>query len=342
MSKEGGVAEWSLTHSSCLEYSKLALIDFAHRSSTQKRTTLKIPWGEVQPVESTKYLGVILNQQLNWKAQHAYTIEKGTKWVAQIQRIAKPTWGITPKYMRKLYIGVVLPRILYVVDLWCTPSCNKHAGSKSKGPIKVMKQITTIQRGGALAMTGALQTLPTDYLDACTYLLPTTSIISKWCLRAMTHMAMLLPEHLLYKTIMHKGTQNIKQHCAPINNLLASTDMDMKRFEKIPTTTCNLEKTRKLPFGISIPKDRDSSKEEAENMEEEVQIYLDGSAINGKVGAAVVLIRPGQPECTLHYHLGPDSEHTVYEAKLVGILLGIHLVKTEKKGNTSFAIGVDN
>lgn len=104
----------------------------------------------------------------------------------------------------------------------------------------------------------------------------------------------------------------------------------------------NPAKTGRLPFGINILEDRDSSKEEAENVEEEIQIFLDSSAMNGKVGTAVTLMRAGQPDRTLHYHLGPDSEHTVHKAELISIMLGVHLVKTEKKGNTSFAIGVDN
>jgi len=156
MSKSGRVAEWSQMHNSQLEYSKLALIDFAHRTSTQERCAITLPWGELQPVESTKYLGVVLNQQLNWKAQHAYTIEKGMKWVTQIQRIARPSWGVTPKYTRKLYIGVVLPRILYAANIWCTPSHNKHTGSKGKSPAKVMKQFTSIQRSEAIAIMGVL------------------------------------------------------------------------------------------------------------------------------------------------------------------------------------------
>jgi len=44
----------------------------------------------------------------------------------------------------------------------------------------------------------------------------------------------------------------------------------------------------------------------------------------------------------LHLHLGPESEHTVHEAELAGILLGLQLISTEKHGSTSFALGVDN
>jgi ribonuclease HI len=39
---------------------------------------------------------------------------------------------------------------------------------------------------------------------------------------------------------------------------------------------------------------------------------------------------------------GPDSEHTVHEAELVGLLLGLYLIKTEKRARTTCVIGIDN
>ncbi len=44
----------------------------------------------------------------------------------------------------------------------------------------------------------------------------------------------------------------------------------------------------------------------------------------------------------LHFHLGQSTQHTVHEAELVGILLGLHLIKTDKKGRTSYSLGIDN
>ena len=73
-----------------------------------------------------------------------------------------------------------------------------------------------------------------------------------------------------------------------------------------------------------------------------MQVYADGSAIEGKVGAAAILLREGRPTRALHFHLGPEGKHTVHEAELVGILLGLHLINTEKKGGTTFALGVGN
>ena len=76
MYREGGVAEWSKTHNSPLEFLKLTLIDFAHRSSSKERVTLQLPQRQIEPSNSTKYLGIIVDQTLRWKAQQVHAIEK--------------------------------------------------------------------------------------------------------------------------------------------------------------------------------------------------------------------------------------------------------------------------
>src|SRR6266850_844800 len=81
---------------------------------------------------------------------------------------------------------------------------------------------------------------------------------------------------------------------------------------------------------------------EAANATEEIQIFTDGSSIEGKVGAAAVVLKQGRITDIVHYHLGPDTEHTVHEAELVGILLGFHIIGNEGTGHSTFAIGVDN
>jgi hypothetical protein len=69
MTREGGASEWSRTHNSPLEYTKLVLIDFTHRSSSKARTVLHLLQRQIEPSTSTKYLGIIVNQRLRWKAQ---------------------------------------------------------------------------------------------------------------------------------------------------------------------------------------------------------------------------------------------------------------------------------
>lgn len=121
MTRTGGMIEWSKSHNSSIEYSKLALIDFAHPGVKKTRPSLELPSISIEPSASAKYLGIILDQNLKWMQQVAHVRGKGSKWAAQIRRLTRPTWGLTPNGARKLFVSIALPCILYGIDLWCTP-----------------------------------------------------------------------------------------------------------------------------------------------------------------------------------------------------------------------------
>lgn len=342
MCREGGVADWSKTHNSPLEYSKLALMDFAHRSSTKQREPLQLPQRSIEPSSTTRYLGVVIDQSLTWKAQQSHAVEKGTKWASQIRRLAKPSWGISPKHARRLYISVAIPRILYAADVWCVPSRSERSRASRYGPAKALDQITTIQRAGAIAITGGLRTSATDALNAHAHLLPAELLVSKWCHRALTRMATLPKDHPLHALLKHRRTRKTKKHRSPIHHLLRWFKLDVKAIEKIPSTFRDPTKVGKSPLKLSIAGSREESIEETMNAEEELQVFSDGSALEGQVGAAAVLMLKGEHVQTLHYHLGSQAEHTVHEAELVGILLAIHMLNAAKYRKKSSMIGVDN
>ena len=112
--------------------------------------------------------------------------------------------------------------------------------------------------------------------------------------------------------------------------------------EKTPTVVRNPSKAGELPFELSIAESREDSIKEMEEASEEIQIFTDSSAMEGKVGAAAILICKGRHTRTLRLHLSPKTEHTVHEVELVGILLGLHILSTKKKNGKPAMIGVDN
>ena len=176
------------------------------------------------------------------------------------------------------------------------------------------------QRAGALAIPGGLRTSPTDALGAHAFLLPMPLKLGNW----------------LNRKIAGNTTKPHKS----INALLATYGHNLKRFEKIPATARDPSQSGKLPFAIPIADSRENSTKDAESATEDINLNADSSAINGKVGAAAVLMRTGNPPPILHLRFGPESKHTVHEAELAGILLGMRLISTEKHGSTTFAIGV--
>ena len=105
---------------------------------------------------------------------------------------------------------------------------------------------------------------------------------------------------------------------------LCLVDLDDIKKKKSPQTYC---------YDVT-------SKEEKNR--EEIQVFSDGSAQGGKVGAAAILIRKDAPDHALHFHLGTDTKHTVHEVELVGMLLALHLIATEKRNGSPSFIAVDN
>ena len=341
MTRAGGAIDWSKDHNSRFEYSKLALMDFAHRNSKKERRPLTLLDTTLKPAANTKYLGVYLNQHLNWDTQRNYAIEKGTKWTAQIRRATAPSWGLTPKHARQLYISVAIPRILYAVDVWGV-RLKRDATSQIAGKISQSNnKLASVQRAGTLAITGGLRSSPTDALDAHAFTLPLHLETEKHLFRSAIRIATLDPKHPLHKPAKTCASRNIKRHRSTLHELIQAFDIKPALLESLRTTGGNPATSHKRPFKVDIAVNKDASVTADAEGTENIKVYSDGSAQEGKVGAAAVLIRPGKNTRKLHFHLGSIEHHTVFEAELVGLLLGLHLIKTEKS-RTSYALGADN
>ena len=91
-----------------------------------------------------------------------------------------------------------------------------------------------------------------------------------------------------------------------------------------------------------IPSSKEDSKAADAQAPEHIRVYTDGSAQSGKVGAAAIMKKDGKTIGKLHYHLGKVEKHTVFEAELVGMLLGLQLIKNSRLRNLAHAVGVDN
>ena len=124
--------------------------------------------------------------------------------------------------------------------------------------------------------------------------------------------------------------------------MFANFTHNPKLIKKKPTKPWNPAQRGSLPFTTNIPPSKEASVREEMQAQEVIKIFLDGSAIRGKVEAAAILTHVGQPHQMLHYHLGPDGEHTVHKAELIGILLAVYLIQTEANSKVSITIWADN
>ena len=216
MERDGGVFQWAAEHNCGFGIDKFQLLDLTHRREPHlgipgktcpiSRPDVQLRGHVVKSDDMAKFLGVIIDRELQWKAQGAAMVEKGKAWVAQVQRIAKVTRGVPSHLVRRLYLAVAVPKMMYAADI-CLESSRRVGGA---GSATIVAKLAAVQRKAAIAITGAMKTTATDILDAHANLLPMQLLVEKMRARAAIRMATLPKSHPLEQHIRRVATRRIK------------------------------------------------------------------------------------------------------------------------------------
>ena len=102
---------------------KTTVVFFSRRYNFHKRDlpkVKKIKMGgiEIIPSSSMTYLGVILDQKLNWCSHINTKVAKAIKWLAIIKPAINSIYGLSPARMLWIYKQILLPRITYGAIVW--------------------------------------------------------------------------------------------------------------------------------------------------------------------------------------------------------------------------------
>lgn len=109
----------------------------------------------LQRTDQVKYLGLILDQKLNWKAHVERVCQKATVAFWQCRRAIGRTWGFSPKITRWLYTAVIRPMVAYASLIWW-PRVELASVRASLGQV---------QRIACLSITSAMCTTPTAAME---------------------------------------------------------------------------------------------------------------------------------------------------------------------------------
>ena len=202
MERPGGGFEWSRTHNSPFEISKIALMNFprSYRDATPGDLILDKPnldgsvvTSSTKAVNSYKYLGVIFDPGLKWTLQQAKVTASATFWSAQIWQISKPASGMSASGVRQLYNMVAVPGFTYSTEVWYTGLTKLRDEGNTKGSVAIMNKLKSIQRKVATTITGAIRTMAGDILDAHANIQPIDLLFNKVLFRAAS--CLLAPAH---------------------------------------------------------------------------------------------------------------------------------------------------
>lgn len=110
-----------------------------------KRHRFTLEGIEIQHKTQCKCLGILVDQQLDWKVQTAAVISKGAKWVALFCRLARINTGMPPKLMKRMFNAVAIPKMAYALDIWYTPVHLLEGAKKRVGLVVALREMTKIQ-----------------------------------------------------------------------------------------------------------------------------------------------------------------------------------------------------
>lgn len=219
-------------------------MDFSmNRAHNQPPMTIR--GNVIMPTPTHKFLGVILDQELRWKAHINYAIAKGTRYILQLCHLSSTSMGLPMCLIRQLYQVVAILKMLYVADVWFSPAFKEGSDNTQRGSIGIAKRISTVQCMAAIVITGAMQTTTTDILEAHANLLPIQLLLQNTCHWAVIWLATHPDTHPLYKHICCAAKHLIKCHHMALHHLTNSFKIDSDNIKTLipachsPATSCS-------------------------------------------------------------------------------------------------------
>jgi len=217
MTRPGGAFDWSESHGSQFELSKLAVMNFSPRSHPPKPLTLLHPRTNsttiVQSVQTYRFLGVLLDPKLRWKAQTDRATRSAEAWINLVRRLTRTSTGVSAKGMRQLYLSIAVPRMTYAAEVWYTlPHKTDPSSKRRTGSVRFTQKLTSAQRRAVIATLGAMRTTADDVLNAHAYIPPPHLLFLKVLIRSATHLVTLPDCHPLHKPVQQAVKKAVKRH----------------------------------------------------------------------------------------------------------------------------------
>ncbi|KNZ71310.1 hypothetical protein J132_00048 [Termitomyces sp. J132] len=116
-------------------------------------------------------------------------------------RLTRSSTGLSPEFMRRLYIAVALPRMMYAAEVWYTPVSRMDDEERLRSLAGITKKLGSIQQIAALKIMDAMRMSLMDVVEIHVGLLPMELMMDKVCHRYVMQLASLPQAHPLHKPL---------------------------------------------------------------------------------------------------------------------------------------------
>ena len=315
---------WADENGFTFSKTKTLCLHFCQKRSYHLDPQLKIKNSLIPMAQQTKYLGMILDNKLNYKPHIEALKKKCQKAINILKIISHTNWGADRKTMIKLYRALIRSKLDY--------GCILYSSARKT----YLEKLKTVQNQALRLCLGAFQTSPIQSLHTEANELP---LHLRWEKLLLQYMLKLKsnPENPAYKKIYeteyeHYYTSKPKA-IKPLRYRLKNAITDgYEKPKNILTHTTN----KVTPWTIAEPridltlrKNKKNTNnhlyqsqflELKEKYSTHIPIYTDGSKISERVGAAA------QTNSTHKQMRLPDGA-SIYTAELQAIKMALELVQ---------------
>lgn len=284
------VEDWCNGHSLTANAAKTELVLFTRK---RKVGNCKLPSLKGTPLRlapQVKYLGVILDQKLNWRSHLEQKIGKARIGFWQCRRAVGRSWGLSPKITLWLYTAIIRPMLCYAALVWWPRTIQTTAKSK----------LRQVQRIACLSITGAMRSTPTSAMETLLSLPPLDLHVREMALRS----ALRLRDLGLWT-----NRRGIKGHTEAIEAGFKELPLLEFRSDRISPKHIFSKQ-----FTCSL------TTHDLDNVD--IQIFTDGSKTESGSGAGI-----HSPELKLNISIPLGKHSSVFQTELMGILVCANKIK---------------
>ena len=166
---------WGKQHSLKFVPEKTVAIFFTKKRKFSPPKKLKIDKVTIEYSKVTKYLGVFLDEKLNWRYHIQQKIASAKKLIYTIRNAIGKIYGPRPQALKWAYNAMVVPKISWASIVWAK-TCQTNT---------IRRKFTSLNRLMALTMMPAREKTPTHGLEIILDLVPIDLKIKELALKAM-------------------------------------------------------------------------------------------------------------------------------------------------------------
>lgn len=304
------ITDWAVTSGLNVNPAKTELVLFRKGYKIPSIKLPKLNGITLELSNQAKFLGVILDSRLTWKANLEDRVRKAQIAYYVCRRAFSNTWGLAPKLVNWIFTAVVRPILTYGATVWW-----KALLSDSN-----CKRLDRVTRSVCIGITGALRSTSTEAL---------LNILSIQPIRLYT-------QYIASRTAARLSSVGLwKAKPYGHASILTLARVEIPRKVDTCITTINFSKN----YTVRIPSRKDWR--EAKPIQNfETVIFTDGSKTKEGNGAGFIL-KHNSTEIVRQCHRLPN-ESSVFQCEIFAIKEACTYIQIAEKLGTAVAICVDS